>query len=169
MMSLWSDRQRCRRREALRGQVVRSGFDRAAFRARKLSQRCGVRTMTISGIEPGLHHELARKPRGVLQPARPAGNERAAPIAPPSCGEVVPRAGFLAPADVHASLPTSVPGASGGSPPITMVRPLDAIQRSNSAYVEEMYARFQRDPGAVPADWAAFFAAQSAGTAPGSR
>ncbi len=52
-----------------------------------------------------------------------------------------------------------------------MVRPLDAIQRSNSAYVEEMYARFQRDPGAVPADWAAFFAGMefSGAGAPGGR
>jgi 2-oxoglutarate dehydrogenase E1 component len=39
-----------------------------------------------------------------------------------------------------------------------MIRPLDAIQRSNSAYIEEMYARFRSDPGSVPADWAAFFA-----------
>src|SRR5213594_764248 len=35
---------------------------------------------------------------------------------------------------------------------------LDFIQRANSAYFEQMYARFQKDPGSVPEDWAIFFA-----------
>src|SRR5574341_177529 len=35
---------------------------------------------------------------------------------------------------------------------------LDSIQRANLAYVEEMYARYARDPAAVPEEWALFFA-----------
>ena len=35
---------------------------------------------------------------------------------------------------------------------------LESIQRSNLAYIEEMYARYRRDPAAVPEDWALFFA-----------
>jgi 2-oxoglutarate dehydrogenase E1 component len=35
---------------------------------------------------------------------------------------------------------------------------LDAIQRANSAYVEEMYERYRSDPASVPEEWAIFFA-----------
>ena len=35
---------------------------------------------------------------------------------------------------------------------------LDAIQRANAAYIEDLYARFQADPESVPQDWAIFFA-----------
>jgi 2-oxoglutarate dehydrogenase E1 component len=35
---------------------------------------------------------------------------------------------------------------------------LDAIQRANAAYVEEMYERFRRDPASVPEEWALFLA-----------
>jgi 2-oxoglutarate dehydrogenase E1 component len=35
---------------------------------------------------------------------------------------------------------------------------LDFVQRANAAYLEEMYARYRRDPRAVPEEWALFFA-----------
>jgi len=47
-----------------------------------------------------------------------------------------------------------------------MTRRLDAIQRANAHYVEEMYARFREDPGSVPEDWALFFAGFDLGGAP---
>ena len=39
-----------------------------------------------------------------------------------------------------------------------MASRLDAIQRANAAFIEEMYGRFRADPGSVPEDWAVFFA-----------
>src|SRR5512143_2057105 len=39
-----------------------------------------------------------------------------------------------------------------------MASRLDAIQRANADYVDEMYRRFRNDPGSVPEDWAIFFA-----------
>jgi 2-oxoglutarate dehydrogenase E1 component len=39
-----------------------------------------------------------------------------------------------------------------------MTDPLDFTQQANAAYIEAMYARWRRDPGSVPGDWAAFFA-----------
>jgi 2-oxoglutarate dehydrogenase E1 component len=39
-----------------------------------------------------------------------------------------------------------------------MHKRLDSIQRANLAYIEEMYARYQQDPAAVPEEWALFFA-----------
>uniref|UniRef100_A0A832ML56 oxoglutarate dehydrogenase (succinyl-transferring) n=1 Tax=Eiseniibacteriota bacterium TaxID=2212470 RepID=A0A832ML56_UNCEI len=39
-----------------------------------------------------------------------------------------------------------------------MSRPFDFAQRANALYIEEMHARWQRDPASVPADWALFFA-----------
>jgi len=39
-----------------------------------------------------------------------------------------------------------------------MASRLDAIQRANADYVDEMYRRFRKDPGSVPEDWAIFFA-----------
>jgi 2-oxoglutarate dehydrogenase E1 component len=35
---------------------------------------------------------------------------------------------------------------------------LDFVQRANAAYIEEMYARYRRDPRSVPEEWALFFA-----------
>jgi len=35
---------------------------------------------------------------------------------------------------------------------------LDAIQRANAAYIEELYARYRKDPGSVPEEWGIFFA-----------
>ena len=35
---------------------------------------------------------------------------------------------------------------------------LDFILRTNPDYIEELYRQYQRDPGAVGADWAHFFA-----------
>ena len=39
-----------------------------------------------------------------------------------------------------------------------MSNPLHAIQQANAEYIEEQYARYRRDPSAVPGDWALFFA-----------
>jgi 2-oxoglutarate dehydrogenase E1 component len=39
-----------------------------------------------------------------------------------------------------------------------MARRLDFIQRANSAYIEQQYERYVRDPASVPEDWALFFA-----------
>ena len=39
-----------------------------------------------------------------------------------------------------------------------MASRLDAIQRANSAYIEEMYERYRADPASVPEEWAIFFA-----------
>lgn len=39
-----------------------------------------------------------------------------------------------------------------------MASRLDAIQRANAAFIDEMYGRFRADPGSVPEDWAVFFA-----------
>jgi len=39
-----------------------------------------------------------------------------------------------------------------------MASRLDAIQRANSAYIEEMYQRFRSDPASVPEEWGIFFA-----------
>ncbi len=48
-----------------------------------------------------------------------------------------------------------------------MPRSLDFVQRANAAYLEDLHARFQRDPDSVPAEWAAFFAGfEFAGTRP---
>ena len=39
-----------------------------------------------------------------------------------------------------------------------MASRLDAIQRANAPYIEEMYARFRQDADSVPEEWALFFA-----------
>jgi 2-oxoglutarate dehydrogenase E1 component len=39
-----------------------------------------------------------------------------------------------------------------------MASRLDAIQRANASYIEELYARYREDPGSVPEDWGIFFA-----------
>jgi len=39
-----------------------------------------------------------------------------------------------------------------------MPRRLDFVQRQNAAYIEEQYARYQRDPDSVGEEWALFFA-----------
>ena len=39
-----------------------------------------------------------------------------------------------------------------------MTDPLGAIQRSNAAFIEDMYRRFRDDPASVPESWAVFFA-----------
>src|SRR5262245_22431041 len=39
-----------------------------------------------------------------------------------------------------------------------MGSPLDFFQHANADYIEEMYARYRRDPASVPTDWALFFA-----------
>ncbi|MBI5710063.1 MAG: 2-oxoglutarate dehydrogenase E1 component [Candidatus Eisenbacteria bacterium] len=45
---------------------------------------------------------------------------------------------------------------------------LDFIQRANAAYIEELYARYRRDPASVGEDWALFFAGfDLAGSRPG--
>ena len=38
-----------------------------------------------------------------------------------------------------------------------MTSRLDAIQRASATYIEDLYRRFQKDPGSVPEDWALFF------------
>ena len=43
----------------------------------------------------------------------------------------------------------------------------DFVQRANAAYIEAQLERYQRDPAAVPADWAAFFAGLELGAEPG--
>jgi len=39
-----------------------------------------------------------------------------------------------------------------------MASRLDAIQRANASYIEELYARYREDPGSVPEEWGIFFA-----------
>jgi len=39
-----------------------------------------------------------------------------------------------------------------------MASRLDAIQRANAAYIDQLYERYRKDPGSVPEEWAIFFA-----------
>ena len=39
-----------------------------------------------------------------------------------------------------------------------MASRLDAIQRANASYIEELYARYREAPDSVPEDWGIFFA-----------
>src|SRR5262252_9522924 len=50
-----------------------------------------------------------------------------------------------------------------------MANRLDFIQRSNAAYIEEMYARYRSDPVSVPEEWALFFAGFDLSEDPGRR
>jgi 2-oxoglutarate dehydrogenase E1 component len=48
-----------------------------------------------------------------------------------------------------------------------MTRRLDFIQRANASYIEQQYQRYRQDPGAVPEEWALFFAGFDLAEAPG--